>query len=93
LIREGATPVSHAQDVLEGLKLSNYPINQLTNKREENNLSKDEKKIVELLTNENLHIDDLIIKAQIPSFKIGSILTMMELKGIVKNRSGLWMLC
>ena len=45
LIREGATPVSHAQDVLEGLKLSNYPINQLTNKYQ---LSKKPKVAIEI---------------------------------------------
>lgn len=94
LIREGATPVANASDILDALGISNKPISQLANNPiNDKNLSKEEKKIIELLTNENLHVDDLIIATEIPSFKIGSILTMMELKGVVKNQSGLWMLC
>jgi len=50
-------------------------------------LTAEEKKIVELLQNENLHFDDLVRVAKIDSAKLSEILTVLEIKKIVKNFS------
>jgi predicted Rossmann fold nucleotide-binding protein DprA/Smf involved in DNA uptake len=56
-------------------------------------LSNDEKIIVSVLENESLHIDDIALKTKLSTTVLGGILTMMEMKGIVKNVSGVWGLC
>lgn len=98
LLKQGAKLVTEVKDILEELKLSNYPINpafakamagrQLSNNpingRVED-LSEEEKKIIGLLRNENLHFDDLIRVTKIESSRLSGILTTLEIKKIIKN--------
>lgn len=88
LLKQGAKMVTEVGDILEELKLSNYPIIQSTNNpinEKINKLTKEEIKIIEILKRENLHFDEIIRKTGISSNKLGSILTMMEMKGFIKN--------
>lgn len=90
LLKQGAKLVTEVKDILEELKLSNYPINQLSNKQikeKMDKLSNEEKKIVGLLKNENLHFDDLVRVTKIESSKLSGILTILEIKKIIKNFS------
>jgi predicted Rossmann fold nucleotide-binding protein DprA/Smf involved in DNA uptake len=48
----------------------------------------DEKIIYEKLGFEKKHIDNLAIESNIDVIKLSSMLTMMELKGIIKQTSG-----
>lgn len=51
-------------------------------------LTEEEQKIVDILTSNTLHIDQLAREAQIPSYQLFSILLEMEMKGIIKNTPG-----
>ncbi len=48
--------------------------------------TKDEQRIIDLLQNESLHFDEIVKRSKIRSSKLGGILSMMEMKGIVKSQ-------
>ena len=52
------------------------------------NLSKEELKIVRILENESLQFDEIVRKLKIDSAKLGTILSFMEVKGLLKNSGG-----
>jgi DNA processing protein len=83
LIKQGAKTVTEAADILESLDLteiSAYIGNKLEPETEE------EAKICEILSpSEPLHIDDIIRKCDLGSHQVSRVLTMMEMKGLVKN--------
>lgn len=98
LLKNGAKLVTEASDILEELNIRNKQINKYANlpagmagkqmNDQIKKLSMEERKILELLQNENLHFDDIVKKSKIDAAKLGSILTMMEMKNIIKNQSG-----
>ena len=45
----------------------------------------EEKKLLELLSHDPLHIDDLIRESELPTMTVSSTLTMLELKGIIRT--------
>ncbi len=90
LLKQGAKLVTEVKDILEELELSNYPINKLSNKLMKgkmDKLSDEERKILKILQNENLHFDDLIRVTKIDSARLSGILTTLEIKKIIKNFS------
>ncbi len=91
LLKQGAKMVTKVGDILEELKLSNYPINKLSNQQineKYKNLSKEEIKILELLQNESLHFDEIVKKSGINASQLGGLLTMMEMKKLVNSLNG-----
>lgn len=91
LLKQGAKMVTEVADILEELNIKNVPMQQCNNetmRRVFNNLTPDEKKIMEILENENLHFDEIVRKSGVSSSKIGSLLTMMEMKNLVKHLDG-----
>ena len=91
LLKSGAKLVTEARDILDELQISNKLINQLSNKPRNDqikNIPKEEKIIIELLEKESLNFDEIVRKSGIVSSKLGSILTLMEMKGFVRNSSG-----
>lgn len=91
LISKGAKLVTSPQDILNELKISNFKfkISIETQKTKfQKGQNKDELKILELLQNESLHFDELVRKSKINSSKLGSILSLMEVKGLVKSLDG-----
>ncbi len=97
LLKQGAKMVTEVSDILEelnirnkqnpaspvGRQLSNKPISEIIK-----NLTNDERKIFELLQNESLHFDELVKKTGFISSKLGSLLTIMEMKGILGKYNG-----
>lgn len=84
LIKQGAKPVTRAQDILEELNLK-YQLIKIKRKfKPENEL---EKIVFETLNraNEPLHIDQIIRESGLPIKKVSLALNLMETKGIVKN--------
>lgn len=83
LIKQGAKAVTSYQEILEDLGLTK--IKECTNNRNIVSQSSEEKKILSLLEAEPLHIDAIAEKAKNDASKISSLLTLMEIKGIIKN--------
>lgn len=82
LIKKGAKLVSGVEDILEELGMGRVSRVPRVSRGE---LSEDENKIVDLLENENLTVDEIIRRLRSDSGKIGSLLSMLEIRGMVKN--------
>lgn len=86
LIQNGAKMVSSVKDILAELNL------QLMVDRDKVETvlpgSQEEKTLLEILTNEPFHLDELARIAKIPVSEISARLTIMELKGMVRNMGG-----
>ncbi len=85
LLKQGAKMVTEVADILEELHIKSNISKSVTSVISMKNLTKEEIKILELLQNESLHFDEIVKKSQIPAAKLGSLLTMMEMKGVLKN--------
>jgi DNA processing protein len=85
LIRQGATPITSSEDILEALGF------KIDNKIKQKSLFEDalpeEKKILELL-DEPLERDELIRKIKMETGKINTLLSIMEIKGFIKEELG-----
>lgn len=85
LIRQGATPITKAADILEALGIK-------TKEAEENkqvnlfgNLSANEQKIVSLLQIEPLPRDGLILNSGLSAAAANQTLAVLEIKGLIKE--------
>jgi len=87
LIKQGAIPVVSTNDVLKALSLG-FSASTLTNTSLPNFEDKLEEKIYKLLSFDPFHLDKIAKKLQRPSAEIAAKLSLMEIRGIVKNISG-----
>jgi len=83
LIKMGAKLVTEAQDILDALNLQD--IEEYVTNKEIIPDSPTEAKLLEHLTREPIHVDFLIKQSGLPSPEVNSTLTLMEMKGKVKN--------
>ena len=83
LIKQGAKPVTKAEDILETLDLKN--INNYIKNTKIIAESEEEKIILKYLSLEAIHIDELIRLTKLNTSIISSTLVMMEMKGAIKN--------
>lgn len=83
LIRDGARPLLDFNDILESLHLEHVEHYQEAQKA----LPADpiQNALFELLSKEALYIDDILAQTGLPVDKVSSALTIMELKGWVKQ--------
>jgi len=86
LIRLGATPVTGAEDVLEALGFAKEK-DETTQARLFEDLSKEEKMVVDLLR-EPMPRDDLIRALKIPTGAANTLLSVMEIKELIKEELG-----
>ena len=86
LLHQGATPVTCAEDVLEALGFEQEKDEEKQAKLFKD-LSPEEKKIVELLS-EPIPRDDLIRATKIPVPTANALLSVMEIKGLIKEELG-----
>lgn len=86
LLHQGATPVTCAEDVLEALGFEQEKDEEKQAKLFYD-LSPEEKKIVELLR-EPMSRDDLIRIMKVPTPAGNALLSIMEIKGIIKEELG-----
>lgn len=89
LISKGASLVLSAEDILKEFKISS-PAKASNDKQNSNisNLSREELKVLQIIENESLHFDEIVRKLKIDSSKAATILSMMEIKGIIKSMGG-----
>ena len=83
LIRDGAYLIRGATDILENLNLTSLA--QEVSIRETIPDTSEEGQLLQLLSREPIHIDELTRKALFPGPKIIALLTVLEMKGRVKN--------
>ncbi len=86
LIKQGATPVSSAEDVLEAL---GFEIKKDESKQAKlfADLSPEEKKVIDLLR-EPMPRDDLIRAMKMPTPNANAIISIMEIKELIKEELG-----
>lgn len=87
LIKRGAVLVESAEDVIKELAPQLKGFIREAAKRSVS-LSDDESNIVKYLSKEPVHVDVLTRESKIPLNKLLSILTALELKGVVKQAEG-----
>jgi len=87
LIKQGAIPVTSPKDILNALDLGEIK-NYISNKKIIPE-TKEENMIYTNLNYEPKHIDELIKLTGLNTSVINSTLTIMEMKGIVKNLGGM----
>ncbi len=87
LIRDGAIPLLRPEDILEGLQLGEVTHQQAARRH----LPADEieANVLAVLANEPLHVDDISNRTGLAIERISATLTMMELKGMVRNMGGM----
>ncbi len=87
LIQQGATPMLDPNDILDALdihKVEQYHQATLMLPADEV-----ESSLLTILNNEPMHIDDIQAQSGLPIEKISASLTMMELKGMVRQVTGM----
>lgn len=86
LIEKGAKPVTRAEDILEELQLED----QLQARQARETLPPDpeEEKILIILGANELHVDEIFRQSDLATAKVSSLLTLMEMKGLVRNLGG-----
>jgi len=86
LIRLGATPIRSSKDILEalGFNIDEEPQNL---ELKYSDCSLDEMLIIEILKTP-MPKDELIRKAKMPISKVGAIVSILEIKGLVKESMG-----
>lgn len=87
LISKGAKLVTSPQDIINELGSKNQELGtKPTSPRLRG--SRDEMKILQILQNEPLHFDDIVKRSKLNPAKLGSLLSLMEVKGLVKSQGG-----
>ena len=88
LIKKGAKLVTSAGDILDELGMMKYHSRikkMIKGDREE------EQKIIDLLQNETLHFDEIVRKSGLGSARVGTLLSMLEMKGVlIADGAGLY---
>jgi len=87
LIKIGAKSVTTAKDIIETLDLAQ--ITAYIDNKKIMPESEEEKKIITWLTHEPIHIDEIVRLTKLDTSAINSTLTIMEMKGMVKNLGGM----
>ncbi|MEA3463720.1 MAG: DNA-processing protein DprA [Patescibacteria group bacterium] len=87
LIKLGAKAITQAQDIIEALDL--VQVSTYIDNKKIIPESVEEEKIFKQLTNEPMHVNELIHLTKLDTAKINSTLTIMEMKGMIKNLGGM----
>src|SRR2546421_6195451 len=87
LIQDGAKPVMEVNDILEALNL--FMIPQHVEMQAVLPDNDDERVLLKLISHEPCHVDDLIRDSGLATTIVSATLTMMELKGMIKQVGGI----
>jgi len=86
LIQKGAKLVTKAEDILQELGVKGT--RNIKSTKGIKGSTKEENRILEVLKNEALHFDEIVRKTGLQSSELGSILSLMEVKGMVRSFEG-----
>jgi len=92
LIKEGASLVTSAKDILDFYRIKPTFAKTSAGKREFKGLEGIEGKIIERLQNESLEIDALSRILNVSAAKLGTILSLMQLKGFIQKEGNKYFL-
>lgn len=87
LIEQGARPLLKMSEILESLKLEQIPEKQQARKL--NPLNPVEQNLLQHLSSEPMHIDQICAMTGLPIHDVSATLTMMELKGFISQVGGM----
>lgn len=82
LIEIGAKLVTKPEDILKELQINNYELRM--NKKEIKGDTEEEQLIIDLLANESLQFDDIVRNLSLDPSQAGTLLSLMEVKGLIK---------
>lgn len=88
LIRDGAVLVESAQDILDELGVPAAEAQKPKLSSAFSGLSPDERRIVDMLSLEPKHVDLIIQDMQLPAPEVSSMLTLLEMKGLIRRVPG-----
>ncbi len=88
LIRDGATPVASVEHVLEALNLTMIGA-QMDFGRAAPPASEDEQALMEVLTREPRHVDEVVRDSGLAAARVSATLALLELKGQVRDLGGM----
>jgi DNA processing protein len=86
LIQKGAKLITNYQDILDELNLQE--VKSFITNQKILPASLEEKLILDIIKNEPTHIDQIIKASQLPTNAVSSNLSLLEMKGLVKNLGG-----
>lgn len=87
LIQQGAKPLLDIREVLNDFQIE--MVQEKKSIRQEQPVDLFEHKILNVLTDEPLHVDEITNQSEISISQVSSSLAMMELKGLVKHIGGM----
>lgn len=87
LIQQGARPLLRMQDVLEAINLERSQ--QFQQARILLPANAVEEQLLEAIGQESLHIDEICVRSGLPIEQVSATLTMMELKGMLRQQVGM----
>jgi len=89
LIAKGAVLVTSAEDIFRELKTPAFAKASAGKQNSKvSNATGEEQVILDLLQNENLHFDEIVRRTKLKPSHLSSLLSMMEIKGMVKSLDG-----
>jgi len=86
LIKSGAKVVTSVDDILEELNLTDLKVKKGIEEKE--NLTEEEKIILNIIEKELIHIDKICKISKMAANKVLSIVSLLEIRGIIKNIGG-----
>lgn len=90
LIQKGGKLVTSGKEILDELGIGAKV--QKRKGAEVKGDTPEEQKIIDLLAEQDMHFDEIVKKTEIKSSEIGGILSLMELKGMVRSSDGIFCL-
>ena len=87
LIQQGALPLLSVNDLMQALDVARVSEHKAARKIMPTNAI--EAKLLGLLTNEPLHVDEIGNQSELPIEKVSAALALMELKGMVRQVGGM----
>lgn len=89
LIAKGAKMVMRGKDILQELEIKGITgSTSIIGTTSFKNATKEEKRIIDLLQNQSLHFDELVKKTGFSTSQTGTLLSLMEVKGMIKSLDG-----